>query len=349
MDSAGCQPGQCQRIWCAVRIQVLPFLHRSWQTRTLLLNEKAKRGEQSPQLGWMLFKQGTQEGVCTELWFPQSITVPAFCMISPCVCSALWVSLPWPLHFNDSPEGREVEIEKGSSAVGILAFARDMALLWLQKRRTMLWLEASRKGIGTNSWLHAAYTDDGKISHSDAMGKKQIAPSAHKSGWGELDQEPSLWQAGLYTVHSGRDASWCFSVSCKQTMVWQDQKLLLLPDRAFPHLSLSEQKAGSREVTWKRALIEPCINLPLRLGNFLFALKCNNVNKLSVTLPGLFRTLAKTTGSSHPEPRDANTTGTSHLGLHTLNESEGLCSLHKRGIVFQGWGCELRAIFRQYK
>lgn len=102
-------------------------------------------------------------------------------------------------------------------------------------------------------------------------------------------------------------------------------------------------------MTWKRALTEPCINFPLWLGSFLFALKCNNVNKLPVTLPGLFRTFAKTTSSSHREPRDANTTGTSHLGLHTLNESEGLYSLHKSRIVFQGWGCELHAIFRQYK
>lgn len=102
-------------------------------------------------------------------------------------------------------------------------------------------------------------------------------------------------------------------------------------------------------MTWKRALTEPCINFPLWLGNFLFALKCSNVNKLPVTLAGLFRTLAKTTSSSHHEPRDANTTGTSHLGLRTLNESEGLYSLHKSGIVFQGWGCELHAIFRQYK
>lgn len=46
-----------------------------------------------------------------------------------------------------------------------------------------------------------------KISHSDAVGKKQTAPSAHRSGWGEPDQELSLWQAGLYAVHSGGDAS----------------------------------------------------------------------------------------------------------------------------------------------
>lgn len=209
--------------------------------------------------------------------------------------------------------------------------------------------QAGREQGQTNSLLDAPYIDDEKISHSDAMGKKQTAPSAHRSGWGEPDQELSLWQAGLYAVHSGGDASWCFSVSCKQTMVWQDQELLLLPDRAFPHGSLSEQKAGRGEVTRKRALTEPCINPPLRLGNFLFALKCNNVNKLPVTLPGLFRTFEKTSSSSHREPRDASTTGTSHLGLRTLNESEGLYSLHKSGIVFQGWGCELRAIFWQYK
>lgn len=99
----------------------------------------------------------------------------------------------------------------------------------------------------------------------------------------------------------------------------------------------------------KRALTEPCITFPLWQSNFLFALKCNNVNKLPVTLAGLFRTFAKTTSSSHREPRDANTTGTSHLGLCTLNESEGLYSPHKSGIVFRGWGCELHAIFRQYK
>lgn len=125
-----------------------PFPAQIRQTRTLLLNGKAKGAEQSPQLGWTLFKQGTQEGACTKLPFPQSITIPAFCVTSPCVCSALWVLLPWPLHFNASPEGREVEIAKDSSAVGILAFSRDMKPLWLQKRRTMLWLEASRKGRG---------------------------------------------------------------------------------------------------------------------------------------------------------------------------------------------------------
>lgn len=67
---------------------------------------------------------------------------------------------------------------------------------------------------------------------------------------------------------------------------------------------------------------------------------------LNVSIRWLF---VETTGSSHREPRDANTTGTSHLGLSTLNESEGLCPVHKSGIVQQGWGCELHAIFRQYK
>lgn len=99
----------------------------------------------------------------------------------------------------------------------------------------------------------------------------------------------------------------------------------------------------------KRTVTEPCITFPLWPGNFLFALKCNNVNKLSITLAGLFRTFAKTTSSSHRKPRDANTTGTSHLSLCKLNESERLYSLHKSRIVFQGWGCELHAIFQQYK
>lgn len=110
-----------------------------------------------------------------------------------------------------------------------------------------------------------------------------------------------------------------------------------------------EQKAGSGKVAGTRALAEPRITFPFWLGDFLFALKCINVNKLPITLAGLFRTFVETTGSSHREPRDANTTGTSHLGLSTLNESEGLCPVHKSGIVQQGWGCELHAIFRQYK
>lgn len=96
----------------------------------------------------------------------------------------------------------------------------------------------------------------------------------------------------------------------------------------------------------KGALTEPRVTFPFWLGDFLFALNCINVNKLPVTLAGLFRTFVKTTVSSHREPRDANTTGTSHLGPRTLNESEGLCSLHKSGIVFGGRGCELHAIFR---
>lgn len=60
----------------------------------------------------------------------------------------------------------------------------------------------------TYSQLHAPYTASAeKVSYSGATGKKQIAPNAHKSGCGEPDQEPFLWQAGLHAVHSGRDAS----------------------------------------------------------------------------------------------------------------------------------------------
>ena len=71
-------------------------------------------------------------------------------------------------------------------------------------------LSASRREIRwkTNSQLHAPYAASAeKVSYSGVTGKKQIAPTAHKSGWDEPGQESFLWQAGLRTVHSGRDAS----------------------------------------------------------------------------------------------------------------------------------------------
>lgn len=211
VDSAGCQPGQCQRIWCAVRIQALPFLRRSNRPEPSF-KWKSKRWRAKPTAWLNVVKTGHPGRSVHKAVLPPEHHYSNFlCDYTVCLLSSVgFTALTTPLQCFPWREGSGNCKRQFSSVNTCICTRHETALVAEKENHAVTQGKQEGNRGQTNSWLSAPYIDDEKISHSDAIGKKQIAPSAHKSSWVSLIRS-LLYGRQDWTQPT--DASWCFSVS----------------------------------------------------------------------------------------------------------------------------------------
>lgn len=150
------------------------------QTRTLFLNEKAKGGEKNLSAPWLnaLYQEKECAQSCAPPEHHYSCFLRDFTMYL--LSSVGFTALTTPLQCFPWREGSGNCKRQFCSGNTCICMRHETALVAEKENHAATRGKQEGNRGKTSSQLHAPNIDGKKIRHSDAMGKKQIAPSAHK-------------------------------------------------------------------------------------------------------------------------------------------------------------------------